>query len=134
MNNKELIALAIRARENAVATYSDFKVGSVIVTTSGRVFAGCNVENSTYGLTMCAERIAIFKALSEGERAFAKIVVVADTPQPCYPCGACRQIIWDFAPGAEVVCANVQGDIEVFKAGELMPHAFGANDLDTTKK
>lgn len=129
MKNDELILLAIRARENAIATYSNFRVGAVVVTGSGKTFTGCNVENSTYGLTMCAERVAIFKALSEGEREFVKVVVVADTVQPCYPCGACRQIIWDFAPAAEVVCANLNDQHEVFKAGDLIPNAFGANDL-----
>ncbi|MBL7996023.1 cytidine deaminase [bacterium] len=134
MKNEELIKEAIRARENAIATYSDFRVGSVVVTRSGKVFTGCNVENSTYGLTMCAERVAIFKALSEGEREFTKIAVAADTPQPCYPCGACRQIIWDFAPDAEIICANLHGQIEVFRAGDLIPHAFGANNLDHKKE
>ncbi|MBL7961086.1 cytidine deaminase [bacterium] len=134
MNNEELIKAAIRARENAIATYSDFRVGAVVVTKNGKIFTGCNVENSTYGLTMCAERVAIFKALSEGEREFTKIAVVADTPQPCFPCGACRQIIWDFASGSEVICANLNNLVEVFKAEELIPHAFGANNLDHNKK
>lgn len=134
MKNDELILMAIRARENAVAPYSDFRVGAAVVTESGKVFTGCNVENSTYGLTMCAERVAIFKALSEGEREFKKIVVVADTPQPCYPCGACRQIIWDFAPNSEVICANLKNQHKEFKAEELIPHAFGANNLDFKKK
>lgn len=125
MKNEELIEQAIRARAMAVAPYSHFKVGALAVTKSGKIFTGCNVENSTYGLTMCAERVAIFKALSEGEREFVKVVVVADTPEPCYPCGACRQIICDFAPDAEIICANLKNQHEVYMASELLPHAFG---------
>lgn len=134
MNNEEMIALAIRAREMAVAPYSNFRVGAVAVTADGKVFTGCNVENSTYGLTMCAERVAIFKALSEGERNIVKVVVVADTPKPCFPCGACRQIIWDFAPKADVVCANLNKQSLVFKAEELIPNAFGDGDLYKGRK
>lgn len=134
MKNEELIGAAIRAREMAVAPYSSFKVGAVAVTANGKIFTGCNVENSTFGLTMCAERVAIFKALSEGERNIVKVVVVADTPQPCYPCGACRQIIWDFAPKADVVCANLKNENIVFKAGDLIPYAFGDGDLANSKK
>lgn len=134
MKNEELIDAAIRAREYGIAPYSGFKVGAVAVTKNGKIFAGCNVENSTYGLTMCAERVAIFKALSEGEHEFTKVVVVADTPQPCYPCGACRQIIWDFAPNAEVICANLKDQHQIFRAEELIPNAFGARDLHLEKK
>ncbi len=134
MNRDELIEMAIKAREMALAPYSHFKVGAVVVTGNGKVFSGCNIENSTYGLTMCAERVAIFKALSEGERNFKTVVVVADTPEPCFPCGACRQIIWDFAPKAEVICANLNKKSEVFPPSELIPHAFGAEHLNNHNK
>jgi cytidine deaminase len=129
VDTKDLIERAIQARKHAVAAYSHFQVGAIVVANSGKIFVGCNIENSSYGLTMCAERVAIFKALSEGEREFQYVVVAADLPIPCYPCGACRQIIWDFASHAKIICANIQGRFEIYTAAELIPHAFGAENL-----
>jgi cytidine deaminase len=126
---KNLIDRAIQARTHAVAPYSHFQVGAIVMTNSGKIFTGCNIEDSSYGLTMCAERVAIFKALSEGERDFQYIVVAADLNIPCYPCGACRQIIWDFAASAKIICANIQGQHEIYQASDLIPHAFGAENL-----
>jgi cytidine deaminase len=102
-----LVVAARMARERAIATFSDFKVGAALETASGRIITGCNLENATYGLTMCAERVAVFKALSEGHRSFKRIAVVADTDQPTTPCGACRQVLWEFGGNMEVILANL---------------------------
>src|SRR6202453_94005 len=102
-----LISAAKQARENAHAPFSDFRVGAAVRANSGRVYSGCNVENASYGLTICAERVAIFKALSEGERGFDAIAVVTDAEKLTPPCGACRQIIWEFCGDAEVILGNL---------------------------
>jgi len=125
----DLIQKAIESRSRARAMYSNFQVGAVAVSRSGRLYTGCNIEVSSYGLTICAERVAIFKAISEGEHDFSAIIVVADTEAVCYPCGACRQVITDYAPQAKIVCANLKGRSEIFNPSELLPHAFGSKDL-----
>ena len=119
-----LIEAALKARENAHAPYSNFKVGAAVEDASGRIFTGCNVENATYGLTVCAERIAIFKATSEGARKFTRVAVVADTETLTPPCGACRQIIWEFCGDIELLMANPQGKSETLRFGTLFPRAF----------
>ena len=119
-----LVDMARTARLGALADYSGFKVGAALETTSGEIITGCNIENSTYGLTMCAERVAMFKALSEGHRGFRRVVVVADTTEPTPPCGACRQILWEFAPDAEVVLANLTAVTAHYSMKDLLPHAF----------
>jgi cytidine deaminase len=124
-----LIASARVAREHAHAPYSNFRVGAAVRATSGRVFTGCNIENSTYGLTLCAERVAIFKALSEGERGFDTVVVVTDTDALTPPCGACRQIIWEFCGDAEVVLANLTGSVETHRMSALFPKPFDSSLL-----
>ena len=130
MTSNELIEIAHLAREFAHAPYSNFKVGAAIETTDGRVFTGCNVENSSYGLSMCAERVAIFKAISEGVHDFQRIAVIADAPYPVRPCGACRQVISDlFAPHAEVLMANLQGQTETVTIAELLPIPFNRSYL-----
>ena len=130
MTNQELIEIARQVREHAHAPYSKFKVGAALESADGRVFTGCNVENSSYGLSMCAERVAIFKAISEGLRDFNRIAVIADTPSPVRPCGACRQVISDLFPkDAEVILSNLQGDIEVTKISELLPAPFDRSFL-----
>ena len=126
---KDLIDVAKKARENAVAPYSNFKVGAALETESGEVFTGCNVENASYGLTVCAERVAIWKALSEGEREFRQIVVIADTDELTPPCGACRQIIWEFCGDIPVTLANLHGKSEMVKMSALLPRAFGREFL-----
>ena len=131
MDILQLIRKAAEARTKAVAPYSKFQVGAVAVTVDNRIFTGCNVEVSSYGLTMCAERVAIFKALSEGEKKFKAIVIVADTETVCYPCGACRQVIWDFAPDAKIICANLREQYEMYQPGELIPKAFGPESLQS---
>ena len=129
MEKDLLIEAAKQARENAHAPYSNFRVGAALRSTSGRIFGGCNVENATYGLTICAERVAIFKAISEGERGFSAIAVVTDTDVPTPPCGACRQLIWEFCGDIPVSMANLSGKIEVIQMKELFPRAFDDSNL-----
>ena len=124
-----LIAAARAARENAHAPYSNFRVGAALRASSGRVYTGCNVENATYGLTVCAERVAIFKAISEGERGFDAIAVVTQTEVLTPPCGACRQIIWEFCGDVPVVLANLKGQVEVQKMSALFPRPFDSSFL-----
>jgi cytidine deaminase len=124
-----LIAAARQARENAHAAYSNFRVGAALRATSGRIFGGCNVENATYGLTVCAERVAIFKAISEGERGFDAIAVVTDTDSLTPPCGACRQLIWEFCGDVPVILANLKGKSEILRMNELFPKPFDSSNL-----
>ena len=124
-----LIAAATQARENAHAPYSNFRVGAALRAKSGRVFTGCNVENATLGLTCCAERTAIFKAVSEGERGFEAIAVVADTDTLTPPCGACRQIIWEFCGDVPVIMANLKGQVLQESMVKLLPRAFDSSFL-----
>jgi len=126
-----LVAAARLAREHAVATFSGFKVGAALETRDGVVIAGCNVENATYGLTICAERVAMFKALSEGHRHFSRVAVVADTEAPTPPCGACRQILWEFGGDLEVVLANLREIKGVHRLRDLLPLPFDAKLLGT---
>jgi cytidine deaminase len=126
---ESLIAAAKSARENAHAAYSNFRVGAGLRATSGRVFGGCNVENATYGLTVCAERVAILKAISEGERGFDAIAVVTDTDALTPPCGACRQLIWEFCGDVPVILANLKGKVEIIAMKDLFPKPFDASSL-----
>ncbi len=130
-SNPEITKAAAAARENAHAPFSHFKVGAALLTTGDAIVTGCNIENASYGLTMCAERVAIFKAVSEGESNFVKICVVADTDALTPPCGACRQIIWEFCGDVEVLMANLQGESATFQMSELLPKAFDASFLDS---
>jgi cytidine deaminase len=118
------------ARDRAMAAFSDFKVGAALETTDGRIITGCNIENSTYGLTMCAERVAIFKAVSEGYRSFTRIAVVADTTQPTSPCGACRQMLWEFAGNIEVILADLENVKTTHMLKDLLPHPFDARFIE----
>jgi cytidine deaminase len=124
-----LIEAARQARLQSVAPFSNFLVGAAIKTESGKVYTGCNVESASYGLTVCAERVAIWKALSEGERKFTELAVVADTETLTPPCGTFRQIIWEFARGATIVFANLSGKRETFHIADLLPRAFDARFL-----
>jgi len=124
-----LIAAARAARDNAYAPYSNFRVGAALRASSGRIFGGCNVENASYGLTVCAERVAIFKAVSEGERGFDAIAVVTDAEKLTPPCGACRQLIWEFCGDVPVVLANLQGAVEVHQMRELFPRPFDSSNF-----
>jgi cytidine deaminase len=122
--SEELVAAARAARERAVADFSGFKVGAALETASGEIITGCNIENATYGLTVCAERVAIFKALSEGKRSFTRLAVVADTQSPTPPCGACRQIIWEFCGDIPVILANLTQVSATMSMKELLPWPF----------
>ncbi len=121
---KKLAELASTAKESALATYSNFPVGAALLTESGQIYTGCNIESSSYGLTMCAERVALFKALSEGERAFSAIAIATSADIFCPPCGACRQVLWDFARDLTVVLVNNRGDYQQYQLSEFFPHAF----------
>jgi cytidine deaminase len=125
-----LLKAALAVRENAHAPYSNFKVGAAIEDDSGRIHTGCNVENATYGLTLCAERVAVFKAISEGARKFRRIAVAADTAILTPPCGACRQILWEFCGDAELILINLQNKTETFRLKDLFPRPFDASFLD----
>lgn len=124
-----LVTAAREARERARATFSHFKVGAALETTDGRVITGCNIENATYGLTLCAERVAVFKAISDGHTEFCRIAVVADTEDPTPPCGPCRQILWEFAGDIEVVLANLKEEKGRYRMSELLPLPFDARLL-----
>lgn len=125
----QLIQTATDARLRSVAPFSHFLVGAALKTKDGKVFSGCNVESASYGLTVCAERVAIWKALSEGERDFTDLVIVADTESLTPPCGTCRQIIWEFCKHARIVLANLRGEREELKMSDLLPRAFDARFL-----
>ncbi len=130
MNNDTLIEQAKKARAFAYIPYSKFAVGAVLVTEDDEIILGCNVENASYGLTNCAERTAIFKAVSEGKRRFTKLIVIGDTEGPISPCGACRQVINEFcAPNMPIILANLKGDIQETTISALLPYAFGPSDL-----
>lgn len=128
MTDAELIEVAKKYRERAYAPYSKFQVGAAVLTKRGHVYGGCNIENASYPVTNCAERTAIFKAVSEGEREFEAIAIVADTPGPCAPCGMCRQAICEFRIG-RVIMANLKGDSKAVSLEEILPFAFTENDL-----
>lgn len=121
---KELYDAALQARENACAPYSKFKVGAALKTVDGKIYTGCNVESASYGLTICAERVALTKALSEGERAFACILIVADTEKVCAPCGACRQLLMDYAPELKVIMTNLKEEVLEEEIESLLKHPF----------
>ena len=125
----DLVAAARRAREHADAAFSHFKVGAALEAGDGTVFTGCNIENATYGLTICAERVAMFKALSEGHRVFTRIAIVADTDAPTPPCGACRQILWEFGGNLEIQLANLTEDKGSYHLKDLLPLPFDARLL-----
>jgi cytidine deaminase len=126
-----LIAAAATVRKNAFAPYSHFQVGAALEAEGGTIIPGCNVESASYGLTMCAERVAIFRGVSEGFRCFKRVAIVTDTPEPTPPCGACRQLLWEFAPEAEVLMANLRGKVMRFCVRELMPNGFDARQLES---
>ena len=124
-----LVNAALAARENAFAPFSKFKVGAAIEDAEGRIHSGCNVENATYGLTVCAERVAVLKAVSEGVRQFHRIAITADTETLTPPCGACRQILWEFCGDIEIVLTNLRGKTETYRLKELFPKPFDVSYL-----
>jgi cytidine deaminase len=131
---QELLETAKAARLRSIAPFSDFLVGAAVRTDEGKVYIGCNVESASYGLTVCAERVAIWKALSEGERHFTELAVVADTDTLTPPCGTCRQIIWEFAKNATIVLGNLHGESQIVSIKEHLPRAFDARFLTAAKE
>ena len=133
MDNEEILMLvdmAIDASKHSHSPFSHFKVGAALLTNDGKIYTGCNIENASYGLTICAERTAIFKAMSEGEREFSAITIFADTKENLIsPCGACRQIISEFCPNAQVILCNRDRDYKIMTPSELLPFAFGKSDF-----
>lgn len=130
MKNSQLIGLAMKASALAKADYSGFKVGAAILCRDGTVFTGCNIESSSYGLTVCAERVALWKALSEGKEDFTRIAVVTPNEKPAAPCGACRQVLWDYAPDIEVIMAGTSSEIIVKKLADIFPLPFDKKELE----
>lgn len=129
MSNEELMAMAKDAVSRAYAPYSNFKVGAALLATDGRVFIGCNVENASYGGTICAERTAVVKGVSEGATEFVKIAVATNPETFAAPCGICRQVLYEFMPEGEVLMEHPKDGIQAFKLTDLMPYAFGPKDL-----
>lgn len=126
---EELIRAATEARQHAHAPFSKFRVGAAILDANGRIYTGCNIENATYGLTMCAERVAVFKAISEGAASLTRVAVVADTEILTPPCGACRQILWEFCRDADLILANLAGRRELFTIQQIFPRPFDQSFL-----
>jgi cytidine deaminase len=126
----DLVAAARRAREHADAAFSKFRVGAALETGDGTIITGCNIENATYGLTICAERVAMFKALSEGHRVFMRLAIVADTDAPTPPCGACRQVLWEFGGNLEIQLANLSEEKGTHQLKDLLPLPFDARLLE----
>jgi cytidine deaminase len=129
MGEEKIIELLKETRSRALALYSNFHVAAVLVSKDNRFISGFNIESSSYGLTMCAERVAIFKALSEGIREFERIYIMSDGPVPCPPCGACRQVLMDFAPDIEVVMISEEGSRKSSPLKDLLPFAFNDKNL-----
>ena len=124
-----LATAALAARENAFAPFSKFKVGAAVEDIDGRIHTGCNIENASYGLTLCAERVAVFKAVSEGARKFRRVAVAADTDTLTPPCGACRQILWEFCGDVELILVNPRGKSETYRMKDLLPKPFDVSYL-----
>lgn len=128
MDNNELVKLATKAKENSYSPYSNFRVGAALECEDGSVYLGCNIENSSFTPTCCAERVAIFKAVSEGKRNFKKIAITSDSDNYTYPCGVCRQVMGEFAPQIEVIVSNNKGEFKVEKLISIFPNAFSFKD------
>jgi len=131
ITDRKLVDLAMEAMAKSYSPYSKFRVGAALVTGSGRVYCGTNVENSSYGLTVCAERVALFKAVSEGEREMTRLAVVSSSESPVFPCGACRQVLNEFSRGLTVIVTGGDGVLEKHTLDQLLPHAFGGEALPT---
>jgi cytidine deaminase len=131
---KSLLKQARTAQQHSFSPFSKFRVGAALLTKGGRVYKGCNVENSSYGLTMCAERTALFKAISEGERKFTAIALATDEKGFTTPCGACRQVMMDLAGNIDVIMSDGSGEIKIVKMLDLLPHPFGAKNLRRKKR
>jgi len=126
---KTLLKEAEKVRLKAYVPYSKFKVGAAVLSREGKIFSGCNIENASFGLTICAERVALFKAVSEGYNRFMAMAIICDSADPCFPCGACRQIINEFGNDITIICSNLEGKTVTKKISELLPDAFTRNSL-----
>ena len=129
MTERELVQKALEMRERAYAPYSHFRVGAALECEDGSVYGGCNIENAAYGPTNCAERTAVVKAVSEGQRRFVRIAIAGDSNELCWPCGTCRQVLREFAPDLTVLVSDREGNYEVHSLRELLPHSFGPDTL-----
>lgn len=134
MTDKELVKKAIEAKNNAYVPYSKFRVGAALLTKEGKVYTGCNVECASYGGTNCAERTAIFKAVSEGDRQIEAIAVASDLDDYTYPCGICRQVIIEFGKKIKMIIAKSEDDFKIYTIDELLPHSFTTDDLEKPKR
>lgn len=133
MENSDLVKMAKEAMKKAYVPYSKFRVGAALLTEEGDVYTGCNIENASFGATNCAERTAVFKAVSEGKKKFVKIAIISDSEDYTYPCGICRQVLSEFGPGMEVIVANKYGEFKSHKFNEVLPYAFTKADLERSK-
>lgn len=129
MTSKQLLEAARQARQHARCAYSGFAVGAALLTKEDQLFTGCNIENASYGLTVCAERVALWKALSEGAQRFARIAIVTDAAEPTPPCGACRQLLWEYAGNIDVILGNLEKATSRHTLRDLFPHPFDAGNL-----
>ncbi len=134
MQYRTLVSRARAAKRHSHSPYSRFRVGAAVLATSGKVYTGCNIENSSYGLTVCAERTALFKAVSEGEKSFVAMAIASDENSATPPCGACRQVIMDLAGDIDVVLSTSNGSFSVMKTRDLLPHPFGGNNLKNVRR
>ena len=130
MDNKELVKAAKEAMKNAYVPYSKFRVGAALQTADGLIFTGCNIENASFGGTNCAERTALFKAISEGNRKFTKIAVISDSNDYTYPCGICRQVLSEWGLDMEIIVANCNEDFRVHKLADILPYAFTNENME----
>jgi cytidine deaminase len=134
MNYRTLVSRAKAAKRHSHSPYSRFRVGAAVLAASGKIYSGCNIENSSYGLTVCAERTALFKAVSEGESSFVALAIASDERTATPPCGACRQVIMDLAGDIDVVLSARDGTSTVLKSTELLPHPFGGKNLKNVQR
>lgn len=134
MERSELVALAKKAMENAYVPYSHFRVGAALLTENDEIYTGCNIENASYGGTNCAERTALFKAVSEGRRSFKAIAIISDSDNYTYPCGICRQVLSEFGNNLEFIVANNKSEYKVYKLNEILPFAFTNEELERSRK
>ncbi|NLM11035.1 MAG: cytidine deaminase [Clostridiaceae bacterium] len=130
MDYYDLVKKAMKAKENAYAPYSGFRVGACVKTQDGRIYTGCNIENSSFGATICAERTAIVKAISEGETKISAIAITSDSDGLTYPCGICRQVISEFrSDNTKIICSNKKGEYKIYEINDILPHAFTKEDM-----
>jgi len=135
MTNRDLVKLAIKAQKNSYSPYSHFEVGAALLTKSGKVYLGTNIENCAFGLCNCAERTALFSAIAQGDKKFAKMAIIGDDNDYCYPCGSCRQVLSELmTPKTKVICAKTEKDFKIFTVAELLPNSFTPQNIEDSLK